>query len=184
MTFDTVLCSPRRAELHAQANGFSRDAQAATRVSGNSFVKAQTVAGGQTSVTGDQATTVVGVTLEFSPVQRQAGDPLVYRSAPHIWTFHLVRDHGWRVCQVDAPALCTDVLTCSAPSAPIPNRGGSPEPSPSDDLLGGVRDMLPCGPRDPFPALHHCPSPVGAENSSESLAWAFVFNRDRVARIS
>jgi hypothetical protein len=76
------------------------------------------------------------------------------------WTFETRDDDGWRISRVTAPPWCGAgaagyVTTCDQPE--LAGSGPSVTPSPSDDLLQNPREMLPCGPRDPFPELHSCP---------------------------
>jgi hypothetical protein len=68
------------------------------------------------------------------------------------WMFAVVEDDGWRVCGVDAPQLCGEVLNCDPRT---PTLSASPT---EEDLLQHPREMLPCGPRDPFRERRNCPS--------------------------
>lgn len=84
----------------------------------------------------------------------------------HTWVIEAHDVDGWRVSRVDAPAWCgVYVLRCGQSAEPSAGASsGSPDPSPSD-LLQHPREMLPCGPRDPFPQLHSCPPSSGAATS-------------------
>jgi hypothetical protein len=97
--------------------------------------------GTKVDATGDRAIVTTNVALDFSIDQPSLGIHY-WRATTPPWTFGLVKDDGWRVCQVEAPDLCATAVRCT----PRP----TPSPSPSEDLHGDVRDMLPCGPRDPF----------------------------------
>lgn len=86
------------------------------------------------------------------------GTSLRSRALP--WSFETRDDDGWRISAVTPPPWCGAgaagyVTTCDQP--PPASSAPSVSPSPSEDLLKNPREMLPCGPRDPFPELHSCP---------------------------
>jgi hypothetical protein len=79
------------------------------------------------------------------------------RSQPRTWRITTRDDDGWRVTHVDAPPWC-------GPGGYLPQCGPTPSPSPpstsaspSYDPLQHPREMLRCGPRDPFRQRHSCP---------------------------
>lgn len=154
--FDGVLCASRRDQLRRQAAAFARD------LDRPGVLRIEPLAGDQVTIHGDTATVVDRI--QVSATDGTPGSTLTYHSTPVIWTFQTV-DDGWRVCQVDAPAICGSLLRCNA--TPDSTTPPSPSASPSDDLPGSVREMLPCGPRDPFrdirrpgECLSASPSPV------------------------
>jgi hypothetical protein len=78
------------------------------------------------------------------------------------WRIVTREDDGWRVAKVEPPPWCGPggyVVRCpgdQAPSVP-PSASASPPADPQQHL----RDMLPCGPNDPFrdmPGRSSCPS--------------------------
>lgn len=83
-----------------------------------------------------------------------------FRSQQHDWSFQTRDDNGWRIVSVDQPAWCGTggyVSQCG-PIAPSPTvTPSSPTASPSEDMLEAPRQMLPCGPADPFRDMHSCP---------------------------
>jgi len=80
-------------------------------------------------------------------------------SSPRIWVIETREDDGWRITHVTAPPWCGEggyVPLCAAPATPA----AIPSPTQSTDLLRHPREMLRCGPRDPFREMHSCPAPV------------------------
>jgi hypothetical protein len=90
-----------------------------------------------------------------------------YSSSPRTWLIEVREDDGWRVSKVSAPPWCgADGYVRRCPGDPvIPTQAASPTPSPSLDLLQYPREMLRCGPRDPFRKMHSCPP--GAPSPTE-----------------
>uniref|UniRef100_UPI003F493A2B hypothetical protein n=1 Tax=Actinoplanes sp. CA-084688 TaxID=3239901 RepID=UPI003F493A2B len=84
-----------------------------------------------------------------------------YTSSPHTWVIEAQDDgDGWRVSRVAASPWCGAggyVLHCGPRPSTDASSTPAPSDSPSDDPLQVPREMLPCGPRDPFPELHSCP---------------------------
>jgi hypothetical protein len=97
-----------------------------------------------------------------------------YKSLPLTWVIEAREDDGWRVVEVNAPPWrgpdgyvprCGTAAVTTSPADP------SPTVSPSTDLLQHPREMLRCGPRDPFREMHSCPpSPVAAGETGNSDA--------------
>lgn len=84
----------------------------------------------------------------------------MWDSKPYPWVFEARQDDGWRVSRVDPTPWCGPggyLPRCGAAPAPSDSASASVSPSPSEDLLRNPREMLRCGPRDPFRALHSCP---------------------------
>lgn len=161
LTFSQALCAERREELKRQAAGMARDITAATNGAGISYLKAE-ASNDRARVNNDRATVVTTVRLRFTFTERQPAGVTGTTVDADTWTFGLVHDDGWRVCRVDAPAMC-HVLDC-APAPPSP--AVTPSPTATDDLLQHPREMLQCGPRDPFRELHNCPTPAPAPTPS------------------
>ncbi|MDQ7906849.1 hypothetical protein RB614_20245 [Phytohabitans sp. ZYX-F-186] len=153
LAFRRLLCDGRRDELGGQAAAMARDVEAAELAAGGvQLLKAEADVPSSVDVNGDRAAVAVDVALKFTFRDRQPGGATGTQIGAGAWTFTLVQDDGWRVCQVDAPVLCQTVLRCEA----APPTVVSPSPT-AEDLLRHPREMLPCGPRDPFPELHNCP---------------------------
>ncbi|MBB4747159.1 hypothetical protein [Actinoplanes lobatus] len=84
-----------------------------------------------------------------------------YSSSPRTWVIKTRNDDGWRVAGIDAPPWCG-----TGGYVPRYEGAGDGEPSAapvpavvpsSADPLKHPREMLKCGPRDPFRAWHSCP---------------------------
>jgi hypothetical protein len=87
------------------------------------------------------------------------GRTVGYSSSPRTWVIETREDDGWRVFQVSAPPWCGSggyVPRCGARATAPP--AVTPSPMPSTDLLQHPREMLKCGPRDPFREMHSCPT--------------------------
>lgn len=106
----------------------------------------------------DQVPVTAQVAVTWWP---DGGGALSMRSSLHTWTITTRKDgDGWRVVRVDAPPWCGPggyVSTCVRPPTSTSSASASPSPSPSEDLLRNPREMLRCGPRDPFREYHDCP---------------------------
>ncbi|MBO0871188.1 MAG: hypothetical protein J2P15_21760, partial [Micromonosporaceae bacterium] len=93
------------------------------------------------------------IALEVAVTVEQTGtSPVIaFDHGVEHWTVHAqsVRLGGWKVCRID---IADPIQVRAVPVRPVPS------PSTSDDLLGGLRSMLPCAPQDPFPQYHNCPS--------------------------
>lgn len=107
-------------------------------------------------IEGGRATVTVDVTATWWGT---GGSALSYDSEALPWRFTTRDNDGkWQVTAVEAPAWCGGyVARCPGETAPSASVEPSPSPSPSDDLLRNPREMLRCGPRDPFRAMHSCP---------------------------
>jgi hypothetical protein len=83
-----------------------------------------------------------------------------YKSLPLTWVIEAREDEGWRVVEVKAPPWCGAdgyVPRCGNAGATTLPAVPSPSVSPSTDLMQHPREMLRCGPRDPFRERHSCP---------------------------
>jgi hypothetical protein len=151
LTFDRVLCDGRRGELQRQADVMARDVQAV----GETWRKVSS-ADEQVTADGDRATVTARVSLDIGVDGTQMTGVTTWRHDWGAWTFTVVEDAGWRVCGVDAPQLCGEILNCER-STPTPSASPTEE-----DLLQHPREMLPCGPRDPFRERRRCPATPAA----------------------
>jgi hypothetical protein len=120
---DPVLCAARRDQLHRQAEAFASD------LNRPGVLRIEPLPGDQVTTHGAEATVVSRI--QVSATDGTPGSTLAYHSTPATWTFRVVNDGGWRVCQVDAPTICGSLLRCgpTLDSTTSP----SPSPSPSDD---------------------------------------------------
>jgi hypothetical protein len=147
LTFGRVLCDGRRDDLQRQADLMARDARAVSSSWQKVSSRDELV-----SVDGAKATVTARVSLDVEAGQHQSAGVTTWRYDLGSWTFAVVEDDGWRICAVDAPRLCSEVLNCDAP---VPTPSVSPT---EEDPLQHPREMLPCGPRDPFRERRNCPS--------------------------
>ncbi|MEV6306100.1 hypothetical protein AB0M02_42275 [Actinoplanes sp. NPDC051861] len=110
------------------------------------------------SPSGDHATVRIDVQAVWWDTD---GGGASYKSKPRTWVIETREDDGWRVTRVDAPPWCGTggyLPECGNNPAPAPT--ATPSDPPSPDPLQHPREMLRCGPRDPFRAWHSCP-PTG-----------------------
>lgn len=154
---DRYVIPERRAELSRQRAEFV----AAARASGLVVtIEIGTPPAGQPAaenVDGDQAAVTDWYQAQW-PLGRGA---LNHHTESLPWRADVRRSgDGWRIWSVQFPPWCGPggyVARCG--TAPAASPSSSPTPSPTEtDLLQNPRDMLRCGPRDPFRSLHSCPS--------------------------
>ncbi|MEV6598884.1 hypothetical protein AB0M36_18790 [Actinoplanes sp. NPDC051346] len=148
----TVLDDEREDELLTGWRGY-RNAMTRSEASRLSFgtLTVEPIRGGRAAVTVD--VTAVWWT--------SGGSALSYQSDAKTWRFEARDEDGkWQVARVEAPSWCGGYVA-RCPGEAAPSASTYPSPSPSDDLLQNPRDMLRCGPRDPFRARHSCPPPSG-----------------------
>ncbi|WP_433298999.1 hypothetical protein ACQP2F_45030 [Actinoplanes sp. CA-030573] len=89
-----------------------------------------------------------------------------YSSSPRTWVIETRNDNGWRVSHVNAPAWCGVggyVGRCGRRIEPSAVPTSDPSTTPSSDPLRNPREMLRCGPRDPFRNMHSCSPSVSPE---------------------
>jgi hypothetical protein len=111
------------------------------------------------TVEGTSATIALEVAISVGQTDT---DPVIaFDHGVEHWTVQAQRVAlgGWKVCRID---IADPIQVRQLPSRPTPS------PSTSDDLLGGLRSMLPCAPQDPFPQYHNCPSVTPAPAGSSS----------------
>lgn len=96
----------------------------------------------------------------------------MWQSDTHTWVIDAADDgDGWRVTRVQPPPWCGGYVIRCGPAdgaAPSASSAAAPSPTPSDDPLRHPREMLRCGPRDPFRELHDCP-PTSAAPSVQPI---------------
>jgi hypothetical protein len=115
-------------------------------------------------INGDKATTVGWFSVRWTPPEslRPSHGLPWYGGPSRPWRAETRRDDGgWRLLSVTLPPWCDpgDLTGYSRCDRPYPSESITPSPSQSsEDPLGKVRDMLPCGPRDPFRSMRACPS--------------------------
>jgi hypothetical protein len=147
LAFGRVLCDGRRDELQRQADVMAHEVRAVS----SSWQKVSS-SDELVSVDGTTVSVSARVSLDIAAGEQQSAGVTTWRYDLGSWTFAMVEDDGWLVCGVDAPRLCGEVLNCDPP-APTPSTSPTEE-----DLLQHPREMLPCGPRDPFRERRNCPS--------------------------
>jgi hypothetical protein len=84
-----------------------------------------------------------------------------YGSTPRTWVIETRDEDGWRIVRVVAPPWCGPdgyVPRCESAGGDVPPTTPAASIAPSSpDPLQHPREMLRCGPRDPFRAWHSCP---------------------------
>jgi hypothetical protein len=152
---DRYVLPERRAELARVRDAFLaqlRQTAPGARVEVSSIAATETIDGDRATVTDHY---LVSLPLE--------GTVTSVHTRALAWTAEARRsDGGWRLWTVSVPPWCGSggyVPQCGPPAA---KPTASASPSPSDDLLQNPRDMLRCGPKDPFRTWHDCPSASSA----------------------
>lgn len=110
-----------------------------------------------TRISGDTAT-VTDHYLVSIPLEGAGAGITSTHTKALAWTAEARRsDGGWRLWSVSVPPWCGPGGYVTRCGPPAPAGSATPSPSPSEDLLRNPREMLRCGPRDPFRELHDCP---------------------------
>lgn len=155
VTADRYVSSGHRGELDKIRAKFVADMTTTgpgTKLAIASADSAETITGDMATVTDSYSATLPGSHGELLGGWRTQALP---------WHATARReDDGWRLTSAEIPPWCGPggyVKKCGPLDVPDPSASASPSPSPSDDLLKNPREMLPCGPRDPFPQYHSCP---------------------------
>jgi hypothetical protein len=120
--FGHMLCASRRNALRTQAAGVAADVHRAAANHDAELLHADT-SDDRVIVDGDRASVTTLVSLVFST--NQPGAPFLVGSQ-HAWTFRLVEQGGWRVCEVSAPRICGTVLNCDPPAPSSAPAGSAP----------------------------------------------------------
>jgi hypothetical protein len=118
---------------------------------------------------GDRATVPGTVeTSQTTTVEEDGQTRQVTMSANYEWTFHLVKEDGWRVCEITGPGFSTHdpapSTSASATPTPAPDPTPSASPSPTGsgldpDIPQPPPDMDRCGKNDPYRSMgwYTCP---------------------------
>jgi 4-amino-4-deoxy-L-arabinose transferase-like glycosyltransferase len=164
---DRLIVPERRATISRQRRTYLAQMAADTKATGWSatFEIGSSSPDDRVETHGDRASVVDSYRVRWTPPadeQRRmasSGPVVWFNGMSRQWRAEARKDRtGWRLWSVTMPAWCGQdgYSRCNTSLAPSALPSASPSP---DDLLSGVRSMLPCAPADPLRQYHDCPSP-------------------------
>ncbi|GFJ80093.1 Rv0361 family membrane protein [Phytohabitans houttuyneae] len=119
LAFRHLLCPDNRARLATQAHDMAATLAALT--TGLFKVEAQPAT---TEVNGQRATVTAKAAFTFADTADAGATRITVMTTP--WTFNLVNDDGWRICEVTAPTSANKSSPATGPASP--RRPHHPQP--------------------------------------------------------
>jgi hypothetical protein len=122
LKFQRTLCRHYRDQLHEQAERFAKTyLEAAHRWNVSPVL-------GHGAMDGDKPKDIRGgkasITVDVTHSHDAAGGNVVSRKVV-TWHFEVVDDDGWRVCSVQLPDVCRDLIVCIGPRSLTPSAAPS-----------------------------------------------------------